>query len=321
MMLRGAGFEVIDLGVDTSPDDFIEAVEEHHPHLLGMSALLTTTMPNMGKTIEAFIDADLRDAVKIMVGGAPVTQEFADDMGADGYGKDAMACVTLAKAADRRGDRRPCLTSRSTRWPIRSRLDRLFRACSPTSWRRPARCPPTAARTRIGRPAAPRSSAAATSARRERRAEGESAAATTSSTIAAPGRPSEPAADADRRGRLRGRPARGRGGPDDLRLRRRPGGGDADVVPALGSLPRVRRRGARRRFERLADPDGRGVIPSRRRTGSPARPDRPSGRRAIEFRPLRRRLRILSVLRRPAEADAPAGRRSATPARLARASR
>ena len=61
--------------------------------LLGMSALLTTTMPNMGRTIEAFIDAGLRDAVKIMVGGAPVTQEFADEMGADGYGKDAMACV------------------------------------------------------------------------------------------------------------------------------------------------------------------------------------------------------------------------------------
>jgi 5-methyltetrahydrofolate--homocysteine methyltransferase len=59
--------------------------------------LLTTTMPNMGKAIEAFIDADLRDDVKIMVGGAPVTQEFADDMGADGYGKDALACVELAK--------------------------------------------------------------------------------------------------------------------------------------------------------------------------------------------------------------------------------
>jgi 5-methyltetrahydrofolate--homocysteine methyltransferase len=97
MMLRGAGFEVIDLGVDTSAERFIEAVEEYGAPLLGMSALLTTTMPNMGKTIEAFIDADLRDSVKIMVGGAPVTQEFADDMGADGYGKDAMACVALAK--------------------------------------------------------------------------------------------------------------------------------------------------------------------------------------------------------------------------------
>ena len=97
MMLRGSGFEVIDLGVDTSADRFMEAVEEHEVHLMGMSALLTTTMPNMGKTIEAFIDADLRERVKIMVGGAPVTQEFADEMGADGYGKDAMACVALAK--------------------------------------------------------------------------------------------------------------------------------------------------------------------------------------------------------------------------------
>jgi 5-methyltetrahydrofolate--homocysteine methyltransferase len=98
MMLRGSGFEVIDMGVDTSADAFIDAVEEHKPELLGMSALLTTTMPNMGRTIEAFIDAGLRDDVKIMVGGAPVTQAFADDMGADGYGKDAVACVTLAKS-------------------------------------------------------------------------------------------------------------------------------------------------------------------------------------------------------------------------------
>jgi 5-methyltetrahydrofolate--homocysteine methyltransferase len=97
MMLRGAGFEVIDLGVDTSADKFMQAVEENDVPLMGMSALLTTTMPNMGKTIEAFIDADLRDRVKIMVGGAPVTQDFADEMGADGYGKDAMACVALAK--------------------------------------------------------------------------------------------------------------------------------------------------------------------------------------------------------------------------------
>ena len=97
MMLRGSGFVVHDLSVDTSEDEFIEAVEEHGAPLLGMSALLTTTMPNMGKTIEAFIDADLRDDVKIMVGGAPVTQEFADDMGADGYGKDALACVELAR--------------------------------------------------------------------------------------------------------------------------------------------------------------------------------------------------------------------------------
>lgn len=97
MMLRGSGFTVVDLGVDVSPDDFIEAVERERPQLMGMSALLTTTMPNMGKTIDAFVDADLRDVVKIMVGGAPVTPEFAEDMGADGYGKDAMACVAIAK--------------------------------------------------------------------------------------------------------------------------------------------------------------------------------------------------------------------------------
>jgi 5-methyltetrahydrofolate--homocysteine methyltransferase len=77
--------------------ELMAAVEENEAPLMGMSALLTTTMPNMEKTIEAFIDADLRDQVKIMVGGAPVTQEFADEMGADGYGKDAMACVALAK--------------------------------------------------------------------------------------------------------------------------------------------------------------------------------------------------------------------------------
>ncbi len=97
MMLRGAGFVVEDLGVDTSPDEFIDAVVEHEADVLGMSALLTTTMPNMGKTIDAFEENGLRDIVRIMVGGAPLTQEFADDFGADGYGKDAMECVDLAK--------------------------------------------------------------------------------------------------------------------------------------------------------------------------------------------------------------------------------
>ncbi len=97
MMLRGAGFIVHDLGVDTAPDEFIDAVVEHEAGVLGMSALLTTTMPNMGRTIDAFEENGLRDIVKIMVGGAPLTQEFADDFGADGYGKDAMECVDLAK--------------------------------------------------------------------------------------------------------------------------------------------------------------------------------------------------------------------------------
>ena len=97
MMLRGAGFVVHDLGVDTSEDEFMDAVEEHEAPLLGMSALLTTTMPNMGKTIDAFIDNDMREDVKIMVGGASVTQEFADDMGADGTAEDAVGCVELAQ--------------------------------------------------------------------------------------------------------------------------------------------------------------------------------------------------------------------------------
>ena len=98
MMLRGAGFSVIDLGVDTAPEEFIEAIEDNEANVVGMSALLTTTMPNMGKTIQAFEEVEMRDIVKVMVGGAPLTQEFADDMGADGYGKDAISCVDLAKS-------------------------------------------------------------------------------------------------------------------------------------------------------------------------------------------------------------------------------
>ena len=97
MMLRGSGFVVHDLGVDTKPEEFIDAVVEHGAKVLGMSALLTTTMPNMGRTIQAIEDEGLREQVKIMVGGAPVTQEFAEDMGADGYGENAIACVDMAK--------------------------------------------------------------------------------------------------------------------------------------------------------------------------------------------------------------------------------
>ena len=98
MMLRGAGFVVHDLGVDTKPEEFIDAVMDHGAGVLCMSALLTTTMPNMGRVIQAFEDEGIREDVKILVGGAPVTQEFAEDMGADGYGKDAIECVDLAKA-------------------------------------------------------------------------------------------------------------------------------------------------------------------------------------------------------------------------------
>ena len=97
MMLRGAGFVVHDLGVDTAPEEFAAAVEQHRAQLVGMSALLTTTMPNMGRTISYFEDVGLRDEVRMMVGGAPVTQEFADEMGADGYGENAVECVDIAK--------------------------------------------------------------------------------------------------------------------------------------------------------------------------------------------------------------------------------
>ncbi|HJN85529.1 MAG: corrinoid protein [Dehalococcoidia bacterium] len=113
MMLRGAGFTVHDLGVDIRPEEFIDAVAEHGAQVLGMSALLTTTLPNMGKTIEAFEEAELRGTVKIMVGGAPLSQEFADDMGADGYGKDAMACVELAgrlSVGDRASENTPAIS-------------------------------------------------------------------------------------------------------------------------------------------------------------------------------------------------------------------
>lgn len=97
MMLRGAGFTVHDLGVDTSPEDFVDGFEEFEPDVVGMSALLTTTMPNMGRTIQYFEDMGLRDEVRMMVGGAPVTQEFADEMGADAYGESAVDAVDKAK--------------------------------------------------------------------------------------------------------------------------------------------------------------------------------------------------------------------------------
>ncbi len=97
MMLEGAGFETIDLGTDAEPGDFVAAVREHQPQLLGMSALLTTTMVNMRATVEALEEAGLRDSVKIMVGGAPVTAAFAEEIGADVYGPDAASAVDIAR--------------------------------------------------------------------------------------------------------------------------------------------------------------------------------------------------------------------------------
>jgi 5-methyltetrahydrofolate--homocysteine methyltransferase len=98
MMLEGAGFETVDLGTDVKADAFVEAVREHQPELLGMSALLTTTMVNMRGTIEALTEAGLRDSIKIMIGGAPVTAAFAEDIGADAYAPDAASAVDVARS-------------------------------------------------------------------------------------------------------------------------------------------------------------------------------------------------------------------------------
>ncbi|HWE83435.1 MAG TPA: corrinoid protein [Terracidiphilus sp.] len=96
-MLEGGGFQVTDLGADVSPEKFVAAVRNNSVHIVGLSALLTTTMPAMKSTIEAFHAAGLRDHVKIMIGGAPVTQNYADSIGADGYGENAAGCVALAR--------------------------------------------------------------------------------------------------------------------------------------------------------------------------------------------------------------------------------
>jgi 5-methyltetrahydrofolate--homocysteine methyltransferase len=98
MMLESAGFEVWNLGVDISPEKFIAEIEAREANLLCMSALLTTTMPMMKKTIEAIAAGGLRDRVKILIGGAPLTLKFADDIGADGYAPDAGSAVKAAKA-------------------------------------------------------------------------------------------------------------------------------------------------------------------------------------------------------------------------------
>jgi len=97
MMFEGAGFEVIDLGIDQEPQAFVDALKEHKASLFGMSALLTTTMPKMGETINAIKEAGIRDQVKIMIGGAPVTSEFAKEIGADAYASNAASAVDKGK--------------------------------------------------------------------------------------------------------------------------------------------------------------------------------------------------------------------------------
>lgn len=98
MMVEGAGFEIIDLGADVAPEKFVGAVRDSGAQLVGLSALLTTTLPMMQRTIQAFADSGLRDQVKVIVGGAPVTAGFATEIGADGFAENASRAVTLAKS-------------------------------------------------------------------------------------------------------------------------------------------------------------------------------------------------------------------------------
>jgi 5-methyltetrahydrofolate--homocysteine methyltransferase len=97
MMLEGGGFEVIDLGIDVSADQFVKAIQNRQPHVVGMSALLTTTMTQMKYTIQAIKEAGFKDRVKTIVGGAPVTKTFAREIGADGYAPDAASAVEVVK--------------------------------------------------------------------------------------------------------------------------------------------------------------------------------------------------------------------------------
>jgi 5-methyltetrahydrofolate--homocysteine methyltransferase len=98
MMLEGAGFEIVDLGTDVSTDQFVEAVQQNDPDIVGMSALLTTTMTSIGTTIDGLVQAGVRDKVKVLIGGAPVTQDFADKVGADGFAADAGSAARVAKS-------------------------------------------------------------------------------------------------------------------------------------------------------------------------------------------------------------------------------
>jgi len=98
MMLEGAGFHVVDMGTDVSPEAFVDAVNEYQPDFIVMSALLTTTMPSMQSTIEALQKAGLRDQVKVLIGGAPINNAYAERIGADGYAQDASRAVKLARS-------------------------------------------------------------------------------------------------------------------------------------------------------------------------------------------------------------------------------
>jgi 5-methyltetrahydrofolate--homocysteine methyltransferase len=105
MMLEGAGFKVFNLGRDVAPEKFVAAVQEHSADIVGISALMTTTMPAMKRTIDALSKASLRERVKVMIGGAPVSQAYADEIGADGYARDSTLAVIKAKELMGRGAR------------------------------------------------------------------------------------------------------------------------------------------------------------------------------------------------------------------------
>ncbi len=121
IMLEGAGFTVIDLGVNVPPEKFVEQIDEHNPDIVGFSAFLTTTMPMFKANINALEKAGIRDDVIVMVGGAPVTQEYADAVGADGYSADASSAVKMAKELIQRRRETRSVTGMSARRARRAR--------------------------------------------------------------------------------------------------------------------------------------------------------------------------------------------------------
>ena len=131
MMLEGSGFQVVDAGVDVAPEKFVAAVKESKPDVIAMSALLTTTMTNMKTTVQALDEAGVRKSVKVMVGGAPLTQRYADEIGADGYAPDAASAAELAGTLNRRASRHnPALQTINRRGLVRESTGYL-RARSP----------------------------------------------------------------------------------------------------------------------------------------------------------------------------------------------
>ena len=284
IMLEGAGFEVIDLGVQVAPEKFVEKIQEHQPDIVGFSAFLTTTMPMFKANINALEKAGLRDSVVVMVGGAPVTQEYADAVGADGYAADASATVKQAKdllqPAARQGDRMTDAAAAGDRAPQRDQggRDRARppllpdrRADQPD---RPPDLPGAAARRRPLRDRARRQGAGRGRRRRARHQHGR--AAHRRARAAGQGDPDGAVADrpADLHRLLGRRGPRGRAlglpGPRAGQLDHRRGRPDGGDPPARQE---VRRRGHRAAQRPRRDPDGGRQAPR------PDREDRPGRHR------------------------------------------